>query len=89
MLSEKLTLGFFGVEVREHFDDSMLIVTKKPTRTGTFYYLKTPKFKVVDEKDWNYNNEVYGIYEDERGYVWTENRLGGRRLYLKEKLKVV
>lgn len=75
-------VGYYGLKVRELLDDSMAIVNGI-TKTGHFYYIDKPKFKVINKKDWAFGKTVYGIYEGDI-YVWTEDCLGGKRLYKKE-----
>lgn len=88
VLSDKITMGFYGIEVKELLDDSMLIITKKPVKTGKFQYVKTAKFRVIDKGDFNYLDEVFGIYE-EGSFVWTYNNICIKRLYLKGQLELI
>ncbi|MBU3173314.1 hypothetical protein [Clostridium estertheticum] len=85
MYSKEIIKGFFGLETCELLDDSMQSV-QGITKTGHFYYIgESVKLKVINAQNNNFNNIVYGIYEDEK-YVWTSNNLGGKRLYDKNDL---
>lgn len=88
MYSKEVIKGYFGLDVHEWLDDSMEIV-HGITKTGHFHYVNQyPKFKVINTGNWNFNNAVYGIYENEK-YVWTVDNLGGKRLYNKEELELM
>lgn len=91
MYDSNIIKGLFGLDIREYLDDSMLPITKEPTKTGLFYYVGElkPKFKIKDTKDYDYGKIVYGIYENDKNRVWTEDKNGSYKMYKYNELELV